>query len=55
MTHQVSQYLDAGMDGFVAKPIEVSRLFEALEGALAQSAPAPQTARATPRRSRQAV
>ncbi|HTX51498.1 MAG TPA: ATP-binding protein [Caulobacteraceae bacterium] len=37
MTHQVSQYLAAGMDGFVAKPIEVSRLFEALEAALAQT------------------
>ncbi len=35
MTHQVSQYLAAGMDGFIAKPIEVARLFEALEAALA--------------------
>jgi PAS domain S-box-containing protein len=35
MTHQVAEYLAAGMDGFVAKPIEVSRLFEALEAALA--------------------
>jgi PAS domain S-box-containing protein len=39
MTHQVAGYLAAGMDSFVAKPIEVSRLFEALEAALA-SAPA---------------
>jgi PAS domain S-box-containing protein len=34
MTHQVAEYLAAGMDGFVPKPIEVSRLFEALETAL---------------------
>jgi PAS domain S-box-containing protein len=38
MTHQVSEYLAAGMDGFVAKPIEVSRLFEALEAALTLTA-----------------
>jgi CheY-like chemotaxis protein len=49
MTHQVSQYLAAGMDGFVAKPIEVGRLFEALEAALAGPPPA---AAARPRRSR---
>ncbi|MDO9338374.1 MAG: ATP-binding protein [Caulobacter sp.] len=34
MSHQVAEYRDAGMDGFVAKPIEVGRLFAALEAAL---------------------
>jgi signal transduction histidine kinase/ActR/RegA family two-component response regulator len=35
MSHQVSEYLAAGMDAFVAKPIEVARLFAALEEVLA--------------------
>jgi CheY-like chemotaxis protein/two-component sensor histidine kinase len=35
MSHQVAEYLGAGMDGFVSKPIEVSRLFAAIEAALA--------------------
>jgi PAS domain S-box-containing protein len=34
MSHQVAEYREAGMDGFVAKPIEVGRLFAALEAVL---------------------
>jgi PAS domain S-box-containing protein len=35
MRHQVETYDRAGMDGLVAKPIEIGRLMEALESALA--------------------
>jgi signal transduction histidine kinase/AmiR/NasT family two-component response regulator len=35
MAHQVAEYIDAGMDGFVSKPIEVARLFAAIDAALA--------------------
>ena len=31
MSHQLAEYMAAGMDGHVAKPIEAARLFEALE------------------------
>ncbi len=34
MSHQLAEYLAAGMDGHVAKPIEAARLFEALEALL---------------------
>ena len=34
MAHQVAEYVEAGMDDFVAKPIEAARLFEAIENAL---------------------
>ncbi|HEY3950378.1 ATP-binding protein [Phenylobacterium sp.] len=34
MAHQVAEYTTAGMDDFVAKPIEAARLFEAIEAAL---------------------
>jgi PAS domain S-box-containing protein len=34
MAHQVAEYAEAGMDDFVAKPIEAARLFEAIENAL---------------------
>ena len=42
LTHQVEAYLSAGMDGHVAKPIELTKLQAALEEALA----GPQTAAA---------
>ena len=35
MSHQVEQYLDAGMDSHVAKPIEAAALFAALSTAIA--------------------
>jgi len=35
MTYQVEQYLAAGMDGHVSKPIELQRLYVAIEQALA--------------------
>ena len=35
LTHQVESYLAAGMDGHVAKPIELEKLQAALEAALA--------------------
>ncbi len=41
MSHQVSEYLAAGMDGHVAKPIELVKLHAAIEAALA---PEPQSA-----------
>ena len=34
MTHQIDQYLAAGMDGVVSKPIEIADLFKAMEAAL---------------------
>ena len=37
MSHQVAEYTASGMDGFVAKPIEISRLFAAIETALAEA------------------
>jgi CheY-like chemotaxis protein len=43
MSHQIAEYRAAGMDGFIAKPIEVAALFESLEAALA---PARKTAAA---------
>ena len=34
MSHQVAEYAVIGMDGFVAKPIEIGRLFAAMQEAL---------------------
>ncbi|HUZ13861.1 MAG TPA: ATP-binding protein [Caulobacteraceae bacterium] len=44
MSHQIDQYLAAGMDGHVAKPIEVQALFAALEAAVAASEAEPRAA-----------
>jgi two-component system, sensor histidine kinase len=38
MAHQVTEYLAAGMDGHVAKPIELAKLHAAIETALAKTA-----------------
>ena len=35
MAHQVKEYMEVGMDGHVAKPIELTKLHAAIEGALA--------------------
>jgi CheY-like chemotaxis protein len=35
LAHQVEGYLAAGMDGHVAKPIEVTKLYDAIETAIA--------------------
>ena len=40
MTHQVAEYLAAGMDAHIAKPIEIPRLQAALETALSGAQPA---------------
>ena len=40
MTFQVEQYLQAGMDGHISKPIELQRLYSAIEQALSASVPA---------------
>jgi CheY-like chemotaxis protein len=39
MAHQLSAYAEAGMDGFVAEPIQITCLFGAIEAALAEAAP----------------
>jgi len=37
LVHQVEGYMAAGMDGHVAKPIEVTKLYDAIESAVAAS------------------
>jgi CheY-like chemotaxis protein/anti-sigma regulatory factor (Ser/Thr protein kinase) len=39
LTHQVEEYMAAGMDGHVAKPIEISKLYDALSRVLANAEP----------------
>jgi CheY-like chemotaxis protein len=34
MSHQVAEYLQSGMDDFVAKPIEAGRLYAVIQSAL---------------------
>ncbi len=38
LTHQVDDYISAGMDGHVAKPIEIAKLYEAISAALTAAA-----------------
>jgi CheY-like chemotaxis protein len=44
LVHQVEEYLAAGMDGHVAKPIEISKLYDALSRVLAGAAEAAEAA-----------
>jgi signal transduction histidine kinase/CheY-like chemotaxis protein len=46
MRHQIEGYLQAGMDGYVSKPIELSELLGAIEAALAPNGPSEDNARA---------
>ncbi|WGM45387.1 CAI-1 autoinducer sensor kinase/phosphatase CqsS [Brevundimonas sp. NIBR10] len=46
MTHQLDDYRQAGMDGFVAKPIQVEALLSGIETALARRDAATPVARA---------
>jgi PAS domain S-box-containing protein len=39
MAHQAAEYRAAGMDGLIAKPIEVAELFAALQGAVDSAGP----------------
>jgi CheY-like chemotaxis protein len=41
LSHQVQEYLAAGIDGHVAKPIEIAKLYEAISRALTEAAQAP--------------
>jgi CheY-like chemotaxis protein len=41
MAHQLKSYAEAGMDGFVGKPVDAAKLFEALDAAIAPAAPPP--------------
>jgi CheY-like chemotaxis protein len=38
LVHQVEEYLGAGMDGHIAKPIEISKLYDAMSRALSDPA-----------------
>lgn len=50
MAHQIASYLEAGMDGHVAKPIEVGKLYAAIEAVVAANPiPECETAASPPR------
>jgi signal transduction histidine kinase/CheY-like chemotaxis protein len=38
MSHQIEAYLAAGMDGHIAKPLDVSQLYAAIDGAISDEA-----------------
>ena len=38
LVHQVEEYMAAGMDGHISKPIELPRLYEAIDRAFSASA-----------------
>jgi CheY-like chemotaxis protein len=40
LVHQVEEYLAAGMDGHVAKPIEIAKLYDAMSRVLSVQAEA---------------
>ena len=40
MSHQLVEYEAAGMDGMIAKPVDIRKLFTAIEQALNQDQPA---------------
>jgi PAS domain S-box-containing protein len=42
MSHHVAEYEAAGMDGFVAKPLQIGQLFAAIQSAVADEADAPE-------------
>ena len=44
LVHQVEEYIAAGMDGHIAKPIELPRLYDAIERAFNAPRPEPQAA-----------
>ncbi|WP_312161216.1 ATP-binding protein [Phenylobacterium sp.] len=47
LSHQVEEYLAAGMDGHVAKPIEIAKLYDAISRALTEAAAGSASAGAT--------
>jgi CheY-like chemotaxis protein len=47
MSDQIATYMAAGMDGFVAKPVQVAQLFEAIRTHAAQGEPDEDDARPT--------